>query len=149
MRFHVFRYLTKPIDKQRLFRNLKDALQLYLSDNAKIAVETKSGVHSINTTDLVCIEAQSSTIIVHTTGTDYESIHPMAYWQKTLDMPCFFLSHRSFTVNLPPVTDFAHPITVCVNVVTENALTNSATLSVNAPTRFKNFDLIFASSFAK
>ena len=38
MRFHVFRYLTKPIDKQRLFRNLKDALQLYLSDNAKIAV---------------------------------------------------------------------------------------------------------------
>ena len=116
MRFHVFRYLTKPIDKQRLFRNLKDALQLYLSDNTKIAVETKSGVHSINTTDLVCIEAQSRKIIVHTTGTDYESIHPMAYWQKTLDMPCFFQTHRSFIVNLKHVTDFDHTtISLCQN----------------------------------
>ena len=31
MRFHVFRYLSKPIDRQRLFRNLKDALDLYHS----------------------------------------------------------------------------------------------------------------------
>ena len=31
MRFHVFRYPSKPIDKQRLFRNLKDALDLYHS----------------------------------------------------------------------------------------------------------------------
>ncbi len=31
MRFHVFRYLSNPIDRQRLFRNLKDALDLYHS----------------------------------------------------------------------------------------------------------------------
>ena len=31
MRFQVFRYLSKPIDKDRLFRNLKDAIyQLYI-----------------------------------------------------------------------------------------------------------------------
>lgn len=101
MRFHVFRYLTKPIDKQRLFRNLKDALQLYLDSNAKTAVETKEGIHSVNTSDLVCIEAQGRKITVHTTSTDYQSVHPMAYWQKMLDMPCFFQSHRSFIVNLP------------------------------------------------
>lgn len=29
MRFHVFRYLSKPLDKQRIFRNMKDALALY------------------------------------------------------------------------------------------------------------------------
>ena len=28
MRFHVFRYLSKPLDKQRFFRNLKDCLSL-------------------------------------------------------------------------------------------------------------------------
>lgn len=27
MRFHVFRYLSKPLDKQRLFRNLKEAIE--------------------------------------------------------------------------------------------------------------------------
>ena len=31
MRFHVFRYLSKPLEKQRLFRNLKDACLLYTS----------------------------------------------------------------------------------------------------------------------
>ena len=35
MRFHVFRYLSKPIDKQRLFHNLDDALELYYSINQK------------------------------------------------------------------------------------------------------------------
>lgn len=35
MRFHVFRYLSKPIDKQRLFQNLDDALELYYSINQK------------------------------------------------------------------------------------------------------------------
>ena len=31
MRFHVFRYLSKPLEKQRFFRNMKDAVDLYLS----------------------------------------------------------------------------------------------------------------------
>lgn len=40
----------------------------------------------------------------------------MAYWQKTLDMPCFFQTHRSFIVNLKHVTDFDHTtISLCQN----------------------------------
>ena len=53
MRFHVFRYLSKPIDKQRLFQNLDDALELYYSINQKIAVETKSGVTSVLTCEFL------------------------------------------------------------------------------------------------
>ena len=29
MRFHVFRYLSKPLDKQRFYDNMKDAIDLY------------------------------------------------------------------------------------------------------------------------
>jgi two-component system LytT family response regulator len=58
MRFHVFRYLSKPIDKQRLFQNLDDALELYYSINQKIAVETKYGVTSVLTCDIVYVEAK-------------------------------------------------------------------------------------------
>ena len=28
MRFHVFRYLSKPLDQQRFFRNMDDAIDL-------------------------------------------------------------------------------------------------------------------------
>ena len=29
MRFHVFRYLSKPLEQQRFFRNMQDAVNLY------------------------------------------------------------------------------------------------------------------------
>lgn len=41
MRFHVFRYLSKPVDPNRLFRNLKDAIELYNTTVTKIPIETK------------------------------------------------------------------------------------------------------------
>ena len=44
MRFHVFRYLSKPLEKQRIFRNMKDALALYNSSIIKISIETKDGI---------------------------------------------------------------------------------------------------------
>ena len=59
MRFHVFRYLSKPIDRQRLFRNLDDALVQYHAPVTKIAYETKAGVYSISPSSIVMIEAVS------------------------------------------------------------------------------------------
>ena len=64
--FMYSRYLSKPIDKQRLFQNLDDALELYYSINQKIAVETKSGVTSVLTCDIVYVEAKGRKVIVHT-----------------------------------------------------------------------------------
>lgn len=108
MKFHVFRYLSKPIDKQRFYRNLKDALHLYATTNTKIAIETKSGVYIVSATDIISVEAQGRTIWVHTLSGDYESVHPMQYWIDTLQAKCFFQSHRSFLVNLSHVTSFNH-----------------------------------------
>lgn len=110
MRFHVFRYLSKPIDKQRLFRNMKDALELYYAANQRIAVETKEDIHSVLTADIVCVEAQGRKVVIHTISADYESIHPIKYWSVMLSMPCFFRTHRSFIVNMAHVTDFDHTI---------------------------------------
>ena len=56
MRFHVFRYLSKPLDKKRLFRNIKDALKLYNDTNIKIPIETKDGIHTSYVSDIISIE---------------------------------------------------------------------------------------------
>lgn len=108
MKFHVFRYLSKPIDEQRFYRNLKDALHLYTTSNAKIAIETKNGIFTVSVPDIISIEAQGRAVLVHTSSGDYESIHTMQYWIDTLQMKCFFQSHRSFLVNLAHVTSFNH-----------------------------------------
>ena len=110
MRIHVFRYLSKPIDKQRLFRNLKDAIYQYNETNALIAIETKDGVYSISTSDIVCIEAQMRKVYIHTLKKDYTSIHNMQYWLDKLTDPCFFQTHRSFIVNFHYINNFNHSL---------------------------------------
>lgn len=119
MRFHVFRYLTKPLDKQRLFLNMKDAIQLYNSTNIKIPIETKDGVYTCTASEIIFIEALGRTITIHTLSRDLIVKHNMEHWNKVLNMPCFFQSHRSFIVNLKYVTDFDHSlIHLCQNQYT-------------------------------
>ena len=110
MRFHVFRYLSKPIDKQRLFQNLDDALELYYSINQKIAVETKSGVTSVLTCDIVYVEAKGRKVIVHTSTADLDSTQTLQFWIDHLPQATFFQSHRSYIVNMAMVTSFDHEL---------------------------------------
>lgn len=110
MRFRVFRYLSKPLDKQRLFRNLKDAVNAYMASAAEVVVETKEGVHTIPASKIVLVEAQGRKVIVHTTDKDYLSVHNMQYWGNVLHENCFYQTHRSFIVNMGHVNDFDRTI---------------------------------------
>lgn len=110
MRFHVFRYLSKPLDRQRLFRNLKDAVDLYNTITFKIPVETKQGVHTLPASSIIAVEAQGRKVTVHTTLRDLESVRNMQYWLNLLPRNSFFQTHRSFIVNFEHVTDFDHTL---------------------------------------
>ena len=110
MRFHVFRYLSKPLDKQRFFRNMKDAVDLYNSMTVKIPIETKQGVHTLPASSIVAVEAQGRKITVHTVKGDFESIHTIKYWENLLPKNHFFQTHRSFIINFEYVTDFDHTL---------------------------------------
>lgn len=106
MRFHVFRYLTKPLDKSRLFRNISDALKKYNTYNTKICIETKSENITINATDIIMIESQGRKTIIRTISKDYEVIRTMPYWAELLASPCFFHSHRSYLIHFKYVEHF-------------------------------------------
>lgn len=110
MRFQVFRYLLKPLDKQRLFRNMKDAILLYNSTNIKVSIETKENVYTINVSDIILVEAQGRTITIYTPDKHYVAAKNMSHWIHTLNMPCFFQTHRSFIVNMNYVSQFDHSL---------------------------------------
>lgn len=110
MRFHVFRYLSKPLDKQRFFRNMKDAVDLYNTITVKVPIETKQGIHTLLASSIIMIEAQGRSVIVHTTLHDFESVHNMQYWLEVLPKNCFFQTHRSFIVNFEHISDFDHSL---------------------------------------
>lgn len=110
MRFQVFRYLSKPLDRQRFFRNLKDAVDYYNTITARLPVETKQGVHTLLTSSIISVEALGRKVIVHTSLQDFESVHNMQYWLDLLPKNCFFQTHRSFIINFEHVTDFDHTL---------------------------------------
>lgn len=106
MRFHVFRYLSKPIDKNRLFRNMKDALFQYSTVSQKIPLETKNQTEIISVKDIVFVEARERKIFVYTEKKCYESVQKLEFWIEKLPQSCFFQTHRSYIVNLRYVSGY-------------------------------------------
>lgn len=140
MRFHVFRYLSKPLDMQRLFRNLKDALALYHSVSENIIVETRQEIVKLPVNDIIAVEAQGRRVTVHTAKKDYESVHGMRYWVEKLPKNCFLQSHRSFIVNLRHVNNFSHDL---ISLADGRF---SAYLTKRKFTEFKNAYLLYLES---
>ena len=140
MRFQVFRYLSKPIDKQRLFRNLKDAIKLYHTFAHKIPIETKGGVYCVLSSDIICIEATERKVIIHTPDSDFESVHNIQYWVDQLSDHCFFPSHRSFIVNMKYVDNFDHTL---IHLYDQKF---AAYLTRRKYTQFKNAYLLYIES---
>lgn len=140
MRFHVCRYLSKPLDKQRLYRNLTDALRYYNTMTQKIPIETRDGISIVASSCIIAIEAQSRKVIVHTTNRDFISIYNMNYWVEQLPKNCFFQTHRSFIINLEHVVDFSHTTVQMV----DNSLI--AYLTRRKYSAFKNAYLLYLES---
>ena len=66
MHFHVFRYLSKPLDKKRFLRNFQDALAYYNTMTQKIPIETHDGIYTVPYSHIIAIEAQVRKVIIHT-----------------------------------------------------------------------------------
>ena len=100
MRFHVFRYLSKPIDKNRLFRNLKDAIYAYNIESHEYQISTNDGIFNRRAEEIVCVETAQRKVMVYTTDGLFVSNKNIEYWRQVLTFPCFYSTHRSFVINM-------------------------------------------------
>ena len=100
MRFCVFRYLSKPIDKNRLLRNMQDAVEAYLHRNVSICIESKGKCYRVDSDDIIMVEAQNRKTFLYTVKGDYELTGSFGDWCNKLAMPNFYICHRSYLVNL-------------------------------------------------
>lgn len=106
MKIHVFRYLSKPIDKNRFYTNLKDALEEYRLISKMITVIFNDEVHRIKTKDILFIENQKYGSIIHSKYGNYQTNKKPKEWLKMIDRESFVFSHNSILVNLQNVVDF-------------------------------------------
>nr|WP_290463204.1 LytTR family DNA-binding domain-containing protein [Acutalibacter muris] len=106
MRFHVFRYLSKPIDRERLFRNMRDALTQLSMDTRPIVIETGDGAVTRFADEIMMVEADGRLTLVHTVDNTYPSPRKISHWERALALPSFYMTHRSFLVNMKYVSRF-------------------------------------------
>ena len=95
-----FRFLSKPIDPQRLKSNLDEALRQHHLDSRAYPVVTESGVIMCRAEQIVCVEAAQRKVLVHTVNGLLVSTATMEHWKNTLTLPCFYIPHRSYIVNM-------------------------------------------------
>lgn len=106
MRFSAFRYLSKPIDERRFYRNLEDALERLRTRSVKILLENGKETVVVQSKDILMVESANRKTVVHCLDADYMSVNKISYWADKLPRHVFIMCHRSFIVNLEYVSRF-------------------------------------------
>lgn len=107
MDISVFRYLSKPIDKNRFIKNFQEALHYYRKLGKQIVVEKDDEVITIKTKDILYIEnLKHGSMIVTKYDSFKTNIKPHAWAEKIGQPNHFVYSHNSFIVNLQNVINF-------------------------------------------
>ncbi len=107
MKIHVFRYISKPINENRFYNALNDAVKEYYSISKTIIVDLKDEVFSIRTKDILYLETNKYGSTMVTKKGAFKTSKRVSEWLSIIDQPsCFVYSHNSFAVNLQNVIDF-------------------------------------------
>ncbi len=110
MRFQVFRYLSKPLEKERLFANMDDAMRFYYRLVSTVVIDDGNTSKKISESDIIYIEAQAGATLVHTVSGTYPAKKAIHSWLDTLNAGSFFPSHKSYIVNMKYVSEFNHEL---------------------------------------
>lgn len=94
---NAFRFLTKPIDKEKLFKSLDDYLK-YEKANFLI-FKTHSGTIKIRESDIIYCESKQKHTMIHTQNESYEILINIKEIENKLSKGKFIRCHKSYVVS--------------------------------------------------
>ena len=107
MDLKVFRYLSKPLNKNRFIRSIDTAINLYHQSTQKIIIDNYGEYYNVFTIDIIYLAIENRKTKIITKKGDYLSCKPLDYWKKKLANYNYFIqSHYSFIINLKNVLKF-------------------------------------------
>lgn len=108
MDLNVFRFLSKPIDKNRFFRCMDSAMKLYRKSTHTIIANYYDESHSIFTGDILYLTIEHRKTKIVTKSSEYLVTQKLDSWEAQLNpSTCFAKPHYSYLVNLRYVTDLS------------------------------------------
>ena len=95
----AFRYLLKPVSKEKLYETLDTFLNIY-NHNREITIPTNTAYISVDVDEVIYIEAAKKHTKVKTTGNEYVANKAISVYQTEIANPHFFRTHRGYIVNM-------------------------------------------------
>lgn len=142
LRENAFRFLSKPIDKSRLFRNLKDAIYKYNMETKEIPVETEAGIELLKADDIVCVEVAQRKTFLYTVDSVIQTSQSVECCRRRLDLPCFYSSHRGVIINMRYVSKVGKDVIL----LKYGGKTKEVYLARRKYTEFKDLYLLYLES---
>lgn len=102
---NTFRFLTKPIDKEKLFKALDDYLASQNS-NKFIVFKSGDGYYKVKTDDIIYAEAERKHTIIRTTSDTIIVSKTLHEIEKELPDDEFFRCQKSFLVNFNHIENY-------------------------------------------
>lgn len=106
LNFNAVRFFEKPIDSQRFYRGLQDAIKRI--DNTYINFYLKDGktIKRITAQDIIFVEIENRKTKVVTVNKEYHSNHHISFWLNNLTSTIFISPHKSYIINFNYVTEY-------------------------------------------
>lgn len=118
LNLNAVRFFEKPIDSQRFYRGLKDAIDRI--DNSNISFFLKDGktTERISAKDIVYIEIENRKTKIITINKDYHSSEHISFWKENLRGTVFVIPHKSYIVNMNFITTYQRDSVILNNIHT-------------------------------
>lgn len=101
MGLNVFRFLSKPIDKERFLKNTSAAVNLYKNNTQNIIIDSPDNCVNVFTNDIIYVTIADKKVRIITKNEEYLSGKSFNTWKENLTrFPCFAQPHYSYIVNM-------------------------------------------------
>lgn len=104
----IFRYLSKPIEKDRFINNINAAIDRYQQTTQSIVVETTNKLYKLCTKDILYITIENRKACIITKEGKIRTQNNFEYWKQQInDYEYLVQPHNSYIVNLDNVISFS------------------------------------------
>ena len=108
MRINVFRYLSKPIEQNRFYLSLSDAIDCYQNIGKYIIINSDGELFKIRTNCILYIENLKHGSKIITKDSEYITNKKPHQWLNEINQTnCFVYSHKSYIVNLQNIINLS------------------------------------------
>lgn len=111
----AFRFLVKPIEKDKLYRALDD-LFMTTNLNPKVTIKTDGETHYLEVDDIYYLKVERKNTSFVLDGKEIICHKPMDYFEDCLSgCSAFFRIHRSYLINVKKVKSFKNTYVIMQN----------------------------------